>query len=189
MDLTIRLQREDALPAFGAFLRCEQQNDESPVILMNVQSIMAPDLIDNENEAREEQKRILISTLMHEFGHALESHFRLPVNEEAIEAACEAWEKAHMAVLGENAATSTNAWIDADIELPDDEENVLIAFADGEVWTGFRDGDNWRYTSADLVTTEVTHWQRLPEPPNAPFTGLSRATVCYSNKTLTKSER
>lgn len=38
-------------------------------------------------------------------------------------------------------------WTKCSDHLPDDEITVLLAFDDGEVWTGFRDGDDWRYRS------------------------------------------
>ena len=59
----------------------------------------------------------------------------------------------------------TTPWRACADGLPDDEVCVLIAMADGEVWTGFRDGDEWRYASADPVGSEVTHWMHFPEPP------------------------
>lgn len=97
LSLTIRLEREDDIPAFGAFFRCEEQHDESPVIVLNVQALMAPECEDEQGNpvplTREERKRMVITTLMHEFGHALESHFGLPVNEEHIEKACADWER------------------------------------------------------------------------------------------------
>lgn len=89
-EMTIRLERKDGIPAFGAFLRCEDEHDDNAVIWINVKSSMCPyfgeSVIDSE-----EIKRGLIQTIMHEFGHALESHFRIPVNEEAIEKACTDW--------------------------------------------------------------------------------------------------
>lgn len=97
-SMAIRLERADEIPAFGGFLRCEAQHDNSPVIVLNVQWCMAPELADEDGApvpmTREDRKRLIITTLMHEFGHALESHFRLPVNEEAIDAACMQWEEA-----------------------------------------------------------------------------------------------
>lgn len=59
----------------------------------------------------------------------------------------------------------TMTWIATDVDLPDDDETVLIATADGEVWTGFLDAGQWRYVSADPVGVEVTHWMGFPEPP------------------------
>jgi hypothetical protein len=77
------------MPAFGAFLRCEAQHDESPVIMLNVEACMSI-----EAESSDEIKRNIITTLMHEFGHVLESHFRLPDNEQAIDKAIDDWIKA-----------------------------------------------------------------------------------------------
>ena len=58
-------------------------------------------------------------------------------------------------------------WVPAADVVPDDETTVLIALDDGEVWTGFKDGDDWRYVSADKVEATVTHWAHFPEPPEA----------------------
>lgn len=62
---------------------------------------------------------------------------------------------------------TTITWTKCSDDLPDDDIVVLLALADGEVWTGFRDGDAWRYVSADLIETAVTHWADLPEHPGA----------------------
>ena len=56
-------------------------------------------------------------------------------------------------------------WVDAAVELPDDDMAVLVALDDGEVWTGFRDAGQWRYVSADLIEAGVTHWAEFPAPP------------------------
>lgn len=56
-------------------------------------------------------------------------------------------------------------WHNAKLSLPDDETTVLVCMEDGEVWTGFRDAGVWRYVSAELVETTVTHWAEFPEPP------------------------
>lgn len=57
-------------------------------------------------------------------------------------------------------------WIPCSQELPDDDQTVLIVMDDGEVWTGFHDGDDgWRYVSADPIGAPVTHWMAFPEPP------------------------
>src|SRR5688572_23936764 len=70
------------------------------------------------------------------------------------------------------AQCSEVVWINADVELPDDEMTVLMALSDGEVWTGFRDAGEWRYVSADPVDqgngTKVLFWAAFPEPPNDP---------------------
>ena len=56
-------------------------------------------------------------------------------------------------------------WIDARNQLPDEDETVLIAESDGEVSSGFLDEGGWRYTSADRVIAEVTHWADMPAAP------------------------
>lgn len=63
------------------------------------------------------------------------------------------------------AVPSTIVWVDSRKELPDDDITVLVALADGEVWTGFHDAGQWRYVSADPIESEVTHWASFPEPP------------------------
>lgn len=63
------------------------------------------------------------------------------------------------------AISQTIQWIASKDSLPDDDITVLIALADGEVWTGFHDAGIWRFVSADAVTCEVEHWAAFPEPP------------------------
>lgn len=63
---------------------------------------------------------------------------------------------------------TASGWIATAERLPDDDMVVLIALTDGEVWTGFHDGDHgWRYVSADLVGAEVRYWRERPEHPEA----------------------
>lgn len=60
-----------------------------------------------------------------------------------------------------------SAWVATADRMPDDDLAVLIALEDGEVWTGFHDGDDgWRYVSADPVGQEVRYWMDFPEPPH-----------------------
>jgi len=60
------------------------------------------------------------------------------------------------------------AWTRCEDGLPDDDSTVLIAFDDGEVWTGYIVAGRWRYVSGELITAaRVTHWMDLPEPPHA----------------------
>ncbi len=63
-------------------------------------------------------------------------------------------------------------WIACTNFMPDDDECVLIALDDGEVWTGYHDGDDgWRYVSADMVCSNtVTHWMPFPPPPSDDMT-------------------
>ncbi|MBP9032542.1 MAG: DUF551 domain-containing protein [Pseudomonadales bacterium] len=61
---------------------------------------------------------------------------------------------------------SAITWTKCSDGLPDGEIAVLLAFDDREVWTGFRDGDDWRYVSTDLIeAVGVTHWAHLPAHP------------------------
>lgn len=59
---------------------------------------------------------------------------------------------------------ATVQWVPVAAGFPDDDMTVLLA-VDGEPWTGFRDGDTWRYVSADECTGNVTHWAEFPEVP------------------------
>ena len=121
-SLSIRLERADDIPAFAGYLRCEAQHQGSHVILMNVQACMAPVVLSEDGTespmSREDRKRLIISSLMHEFGHALESHFGLPVNEEAIENACMEWEAAWAKAMSEQHADNaeavrSSAWLES----------------------------------------------------------------------------
>lgn len=58
-----------------------------------------------------------------------------------------------------------SAWIDAEQELPDDEVEVLLHTADGEVGAGFKDGKDWRWLCASRVKIPVLHWMHFPQPP------------------------
>lgn len=83
--------------AFGAFLRPNKagKNKKSPIIALNVEGCMFPPYNGKKAPRRSVNltKRIVVTTLMHEFGHALEHYLDLPVNERAIEKACEEWNK------------------------------------------------------------------------------------------------
>lgn len=50
-------------------------------------------------------------------------------------------------------------------KMPDDDETVLIVLADGDVCSGWHDGDNgWRDIGAFQCAT-VTHWATMPKGP------------------------
>jgi hypothetical protein len=64
--------------------------------------------------------------------------------------------------------TETNSiitWSPAKRGLPDSDITVLVHLADGEVWTGFHDGEVWRFVSGDRIESQVVHWAPFPEPP------------------------
>lgn len=93
--MKIQIARDDSIPAFGAF-HCPPpgQQVEPGLILLNVEACLGGCV--DEGGAEEpmdsaDKKRLLIETLMHEFGHALEHHFGLGDDETAIEAAIASW--------------------------------------------------------------------------------------------------
>lgn len=109
-SLSIKLERDDSIPAFGAFLACEPE-DGRHVILLNVSACLSPELDSDDGPVCmpvEDRKRLVIATLMHEFGHALEAHFNLPHNEEAIEKACADWELAYIQAQDAKACADTD---------------------------------------------------------------------------------
>jgi hypothetical protein len=52
-------------------------------------------------------------------------------------------------------------------DMPDDGETVIIHTKDGEVWTGFIDGDVWRNVAGARIYDydPVLHWMPFPNPP------------------------
>jgi hypothetical protein len=57
-------------------------------------------------------------------------------------------------------------WNPVTERLPDDDTMVLLTLSDGEVWPGYRDGDVWRYVTADIIESEqVTDWMHMPPAP------------------------
>lgn len=59
-------------------------------------------------------------------------------------------------------------WIPVTEQMPDDDESVLLACADGEVQVGFRDCGRWLYLDAYPIGPQVTHWMALPAHPDDP---------------------
>ena len=65
-----------------------------------------------------------------------------------------------------------NKWITTADELPDDEQTVLIATAEGEVWIGYHEDDTWMDVSCmPFGPGKATHWMDLPAAPNAELRG------------------
>jgi len=56
-------------------------------------------------------------------------------------------------------------WREVEDELPDADMTVLVHMDDGEVWTGFLDGEVWRFVSGDRIEARVLHWMQFPHPP------------------------
>lgn len=93
--MRIQVLRNDHLPAFGAF-HCPPPGEHPDVglILLNVEACLGGFADEDGNEVpmdSADKKRLMIETLMHEFGHALEHHFGLGDDETAIEAAIASW--------------------------------------------------------------------------------------------------
>ena len=60
---------------------------------------------------------------------------------------------------------STITWHRCTEQLHDDETTVLLAFDDGEVLVGYRDGDEWCFPGGICIGNDATHWAHFPEPP------------------------
>lgn len=61
-------------------------------------------------------------------------------------------------------STSVVIWREAASDPPDDDIVVLMAGADGEVWPGFKIGDQW--FDIDATPQDApTHWAHIPEAP------------------------
>ena len=61
---------------------------------------------------------------------------------------------------------TTITWTKCSEALPPDEETVLIAMDDGEVWMGFVHGGDWSTVGAwPLADVSVTHWAHMPKHP------------------------
>ena len=54
----------------------------------------------------------------------------------------------------------------ATLPLPDADITVLVALANGEVDSGFHDGDVWRYVDASRIDHEVEAWADFPSHPH-----------------------
>lgn len=58
-------------------------------------------------------------------------------------------------------------WRSVAEDMPDDGETVIIHTKDGEVWTGFIDGEVWRNVAGARIYDydPVLHWMPFPNPP------------------------
>ena len=107
--IKVTVVRSDELPAFGGYLAGTLSNTESTtvdlapnnaLILLNVEAIFNDDMlvtesgepVEGESLTIEERKSLLITTLMHEFGHVLEEHFNTEFSEDRIEKIVASWE-------------------------------------------------------------------------------------------------
>jgi len=93
MKLTII--KDDTIPAFGGFLQGSAKQGE-PTILFNCKLHFNSGELEYEDGTSvslqaEEKKRMVIETLMHEFGHALEEYMDLEFDEGWIDQATESY--------------------------------------------------------------------------------------------------
>ena len=97
---TIKIIRDNSIPAFGAWCAGSIAAND-PTILLNLE-VCFDDLVDEEGndiiQTTEDKKRIVIETLMHEFGHALEEFFNLEFNEDEIERICTSYQSVNQSI-------------------------------------------------------------------------------------------
>jgi len=95
-DITFKVIRKDDMPAFGGW-KVGSLLKQDPVILLNVAAAFDPYPEDINGEVQEmdakERRYLLIETLMHEFGHALEEFFGEEFDDERIEQIVEDYRK------------------------------------------------------------------------------------------------
>ena len=87
--MKIEVKKYDGLGAFGAFAKGSVK-DGNAIILIDTQTIFKDgELIYDDGSkvdlSTQDRKKILIETLMHEFGHALEEFFETEFDEDFIE--------------------------------------------------------------------------------------------------------
>lgn len=89
-SLKIKVVRDDSIPAFGAWHSCKDKKcPNNNVILLNLEAHFGDMVYADGSPVRKlSAKRsfdILIETLMHEFGHALEQFFKSEFSEQRME--------------------------------------------------------------------------------------------------------
>ncbi len=103
----LKVVQRDGISGFGGYLWPKLNTDVKPekTIWLNVWACMSPGHIAQDGKpvamTAKERKRLIITTLMHEFGHALERHFHTNPDEDAIDAAIEAWDKMYIGNFAE----------------------------------------------------------------------------------------
>lgn len=98
--LQLKVVRDDSIPAFGAWCACtcESGCPHQNTILLRLDAVFGPLEYEDGTPCPPmtpaEHKEVLLSTLMHEFGHALEQFLGEEFSEERIEAIVESFVKA-----------------------------------------------------------------------------------------------
>jgi len=84
MKLKVKVARCDKIPAFGAWADGSLKNGDG-VILLNVEAVFG-DLVDDKGKiVKCNRARVLVETLMHEFGHAVENALGIKYDDTMIE--------------------------------------------------------------------------------------------------------
>lgn len=84
----IRIWRDDSIPAFGGWAAGSLKELGEGVILLNVGTCLLGGIDEDGNRVEmttEDSKWLLITTMMHEFGHACQEFFDLEFTEERID--------------------------------------------------------------------------------------------------------
>lgn len=93
--LKLVVLRDDVIPAFAAWLPGTLK-ERHGVILLNLEAHFGH-LVDPDNKtswmSMGDRREILVESLMHEFGHAMEQFFGLKCNEKRMERFTESWRK------------------------------------------------------------------------------------------------
>ena len=103
-NVRFNVVRVDGLPGYGAYLSGSLSREKPiqmefepgcGVILLSVEAAFDDSAYVYEDgspaDPPEDRKRHLIETLMHEFGHAMEEHYRVEHDEDWIQKAVESW--------------------------------------------------------------------------------------------------
>ncbi len=80
--------RHDDMDAFGAYASSSIESEEGGVVLLNVEGTIGTCM-----EHEIEPKQMIIETLMHEFGHALEEWYKCDFDEDRIERIIESYRR------------------------------------------------------------------------------------------------
>jgi hypothetical protein len=100
-QLKLKVVRDDSIPAFGAWCACtcESGCEHQNTILLRLDAVFGPLVYEDGSPCppmtAAEHKEMLISTLMHEFGHALEQQLGLEFSEERIDAIVETYARSN----------------------------------------------------------------------------------------------
>jgi hypothetical protein len=80
-NFKISVQRDDTIEAFGAYYESSIKDKEGGLVLLNVEACLAAGKVEEDLSVKE----MILETLMHEVGHALEEWYDLNFDEDRIE--------------------------------------------------------------------------------------------------------